>query len=764
MSRNNNVECVVLAGGFGTRLSPLTDSKPKPLVKILDNAVLELAIQKVKRTSVQSIAVSTFYKSDMIEKTCGLIDKNIKCKREKHPLGTAGGVKNCISGNSDAVLVVSGDAVFDFDLQPVIDFHFENENDVTVVTFRKENPTEYGVVITDEQNNIIRFDEKPAWKNVRSDLVNTGIYVLSRNAIDRIPENIQYDFSKNLFPKFVRESGRIKSFCAEGGWCDIGTLDEYYNCNRLAAGGNGFMTAEERVSVSGLNRLGIHAEKDVYVSRTAHIGRNVRIGRGSVVCKGAVISDDCDIEGCIIGQGTFVGKGSSFDCAIIGEKVSVGENCVFPEGCVVGDGCRIPDGTVLRKNTRVTVGTDLHRKGKTDMDFSGNTMVFKDDGVAVFEGEKSLSELLNFAGALSIAFRKSNERFASIAVMCKKGTEHLKSTFCAGLLTTGTVVFDCKEGNETLCSFAAKKLETDAAVFISHNETDITVTVFSEQGSVIDNEIERKITKIYSSFCNDTQSVECNASCSRTVSADVSELYANSLIKYTEKVLSGTSLDGMKISMLRDELSNNLSSGVLKRVLESQSCIVTNAGTRDMINVSISEDGKRVKIRCSNIVLDHEHACAVVLKNAQKYGFENIFAGESSPDVLKNMVKDEQLQDKGMFCITEDAAACAAVLVAIVRLSAEGVEKLFSDIPQFEIFTDEYIADINRGATVERLVKMYNDTKNYSGDGIHLTLSEGSVTVIPNRARGFKIISEAHSMEAAKELSVKIGRAIKNEE
>ena len=237
MQKNNDIACVILAGGFGTRLAPLTDIKPKPLVSILDTPVLESILGAVEDLKPSSITVSAHFHSEQIEKLCKDNHRNVVCKKENIPLGTAGGVKFCYDGKSENVLVVSGDAVFDFSLSDAVDFHIKNNSDVTIVACRNENPTRYGTIETDSENNVVAFCEKPSWKKVRSSLVNTGIYLLSRRVLFEIPDNMAYDFSNNLFPRLLRERADIKVFEAEGFWCDVGCFSEYASCNKYAADG-----------------------------------------------------------------------------------------------------------------------------------------------------------------------------------------------------------------------------------------------------------------------------------------------------------------------------------------------------------------------------------------------------------------------------------------------------------------------------------------------------------------------------------------------
>ena len=762
MSTRRKILSVVLAGGFGTRLSPLTDSKPKPLVKILDKTVLENVVSAVKKTETERIVVSTFYKSDMIEALCKEWDGNISCKKETVPLGTAGGAKNCCDGKYDAVLIVSGDAVFDFSLQRAVDFHFEQKNDVTIVTSRNENPTRFGTVICDDENNVVRFDEKPSWKKVATDLVNTGIYVLSPYAVESIPDRIEYDFSKNLFPKLMKEGRRVKSLCEDAFWCDIGTLDEYYNCNVFASENKISSIKNDGLSKRQLLHSGVHADENVYVSQNAFVGKNVRLGKGSILCENVIAGDDCDISAAIIGKGTNIGKGSTVNSAIIGENVSVGENCIVPEGVVIGDGCRIADGTVIEKNTVLNAGKALFGKEMSIMSFSRNEYVFVDDGVAAFNKENMFANLAYFVKAVSCAFRKSDSRHMSICIMSDEQHESVKNLIFAGMLDEGDVVFDGGKGNKAMLSFGVKKLETDAGIFVSGSEKNIYLFVVSQNGRVIDDSEERKISKIYSSVSYDSKSASDCVPKGKILAVPVCEMYQNSLLKYAEKLLSQTDFSGVEISVSMNETLENPSSGALAAVLKSKECKLSGVSDKSVLNVSISEDGMTVKMRKENLLLDGCHVCAAILQNAGLFADGDTAVSENVPAVLKNIIKTPS-DNKPEFFIDLDGGACAIAFLAVMKLCGKTPNELFGEIPEFEIFADEYIADVNRASTMERLSKLYNNSKRDDGDGIHLSLPDGTVTVIPNRVKGFKIVAEAANMEAAKELCFKVGKAIKNE-
>ena len=196
-----DVQAIILAGGYGTRLSPLTEEIPKPLLKVCGKTVLSRVCEKAFECGITNVTVTAMYKPEMLREHLekefhGLV--NVVC--EKEPLGTAGAVKNAYDKKSGKVLVLSGDGIFDFDLNKLLEFHESKKSHATILAAQSEEPLEYGVILSDKDSRITRFLEKPAWEQVISSVVNTGIYVLDKDIIDSIPENTKYDFSKQLFP------------------------------------------------------------------------------------------------------------------------------------------------------------------------------------------------------------------------------------------------------------------------------------------------------------------------------------------------------------------------------------------------------------------------------------------------------------------------------------------------------------------------------------------------------------------------------------
>lgn len=224
---------VIMAGGVGSRLRPLTDRIPKPMVKIIDKPVLEYTVEHLRSCGITDIAMTLCYRPSVIIRHFGdggRFGVRIRYFLEKTPLGTAGGVAAATRGVGGPFLVVSGDAFTDIDYSQLVRYHIGKGAEVTVAVKKVKDPSPFGVVVSDHTGKIIHFEEKPA--NPASDTVNMGVYCMDKSALELVPENQKYDFARDLFPRLV---GSMYAMPADCYWSDIGTLSSYYLTNNDVA-------------------------------------------------------------------------------------------------------------------------------------------------------------------------------------------------------------------------------------------------------------------------------------------------------------------------------------------------------------------------------------------------------------------------------------------------------------------------------------------------------------------------------------------------
>ena len=230
------MQAIIMAGGAGSRLRPLTNNLPKPMVPIINKPVLELIIRHLVKYNITDIAITLGYMANIIKEAYGSgenLGVKIKYFIEKEPLGTAGGVKNASRFIKGDFIVISGDAVTDIDIDEMYKFHKDKEAVITLACKEVEDITGMGVLKLDDENKVIEFMEKP--KESSEKLINTGIYIMSKKALELIPDGF-YDFGRSLLPS-MKEG--LYAYETHNFWSDIGTLASYYMTNHFVASNPG---------------------------------------------------------------------------------------------------------------------------------------------------------------------------------------------------------------------------------------------------------------------------------------------------------------------------------------------------------------------------------------------------------------------------------------------------------------------------------------------------------------------------------------------
>ena len=229
------MKAILLAGGQGRRLRSITGSLPKPMVPLVGVPVLDRLLDLLRRNSFTDVCMTLCYRPEVIQEHCGDgsdYGVHLKYRIESEPRGTAGGVRACSDFyGEDDFLVISGDAACSFDLLGLYRRHQQADAAVTIALYPNAEPLQYGLVLQDRQGLVQHFIEKPDWEHVVTDLVNTGIYIVSPRAMAYVPEDQPFDFAKDLFPLLLAAHEPILGVPMDGYWCDIGTPRAYYRCS-----------------------------------------------------------------------------------------------------------------------------------------------------------------------------------------------------------------------------------------------------------------------------------------------------------------------------------------------------------------------------------------------------------------------------------------------------------------------------------------------------------------------------------------------------
>lgn len=360
---------VVLAGGEGTRLRPLTYTVPKAMVPVLNRPFLEHVISHLARHSVSDAAFTLGYRAGQVEAhfpARRFRNVNLHFTREEVPLGTAGGVKALSPLLTETFLVLNGDIFTDLDFTGALEFHRHNKALVTIVLTPADDPTPYGMVETEPGGRIRRFLEKPAPEQVTTVWVNAGTYVMEPSVMEQVPQNGHYMFERGLFPALLESGAPLFAYKSASFWTDVGTPRRYLDLHKhlllgrvetplpgqlirpgVWSGHGSEMDASAVLHgpiVMGAGcKIGPGAvlQGPLALGDGVVIGEDARVSR-SVLWSAVRVHDDAEVEGCILGSGVTIGEGTV-----------VGEGCVIADGASVGGGNRLECGMTLGPGKRV---------------------------------------------------------------------------------------------------------------------------------------------------------------------------------------------------------------------------------------------------------------------------------------------------------------------------------------------------------------------------------------------------------------------------
>ncbi len=339
-----DLKAIIMAGGEGSRLRPLTCDCPKPMLRLMGKPMMEYAIHQLRRFGINEIGATLGYLPDTITDYFGdgtTLGVKLHYYIEKTPLGTAGSVGQARSFLDERFIVLSGDGIMDLNLQAALDFHRVRGALATLVLVRSGTPQEYGMVVTERDGRVRSFHEKPGRSDVYSDQINTGIYILEPEVLKYIPDSGAYDFGHDLFPALVKQGLPVYGCTLEGYWCDVGDVAAYLKVHVDAL--------EGRVHLEGLNpstqgailEPGCVVESPVYIAPGAHVAAGAQIGAYSVISEGCFVAPGASIKRSILFTGARVEPQAQLRGCVLGVNAIVGEGAQLYEESVVGSSSRI---------------------------------------------------------------------------------------------------------------------------------------------------------------------------------------------------------------------------------------------------------------------------------------------------------------------------------------------------------------------------------------------------------------------------------------
>lgn len=765
MRKKENVCALVFADGLEREKNETCEKPCVSLLKILDTTVLEHILSSLNNAEISHVFVLSKSQVEQVKSVCEKVLPSAKIGKDTSLFSFE---------DYENTIIISGDVFSLTDFKELFNFHVKEQNDVTVFVPRKENPTLFQAVYTDKSENITKMKRNPSWSEVKSGKVNGKVFVLSQNELDAFLKKEKTGYLDDYFSLLLKTGKKVMAFYGGEYWFDIGIFQEFRKAQAISIMKNVGKNENVAYDISYLQNCGIHAKDPCYVSQSVVIGKNVKISDTSVICKNAHIGDDCDIIGSVIGTGSKIGNGTVIMDSVIGENCAVGENCIIDSGCNIGNGCKIEKFSLVKKDTVLKEKSIYSKENERKMSDIQKKLIFLGDGKVCFKCEDFKKNSFFFAKSVISAYKMNESHTLRVGVMAFESCDTEKNDFIFSLLKENVKVFDMGFGNDAIFRFSPCVVGADFYAFFERSNESCYVTLLNEKGEEISQEDERKISKIHSLLCDKEAFDEdffdkgnnCERSARSIYSVPVFELYKSAMCRLFRTCLCG--LDSKRICVLikSGEYCFGNTSAFYEVLCDMGATVNVNT-KKGIICAEISSDGKELKITQSAKEYDNNHVLAIILNNLEVLGISEICGEKNMPSVLKNVCECKINTKKERLSLIDnifsDGAVRAILLLCILNLSGCELSELYEKIPKFDIYCDEYIANSNRAMTMEHLSRLYTDSTSSEDDGITLKLSLGNVTVIPNRARGFKIISEAMNSEIAKELCIKIEKAIREE-
>ena len=376
------IKAVIMAGGKGTRIRPLTTIRPKPMVPVVNRPLIDYVIETIKNSGYNEIILTLNYFQSHIKTHLKHNDMNIKYLVEKRPMGTAGGVMKALKYIDDTFFVLSGDVLIDLDLNKLLAFHREKKALATIVLTTVDDPTHYGIAVLDDDDQIVKFLEKPSPKEVFSKLANTGTYVLEPEVFDYIEtENGEIDFSKDLFPILMEKKAGVFGYILDGYWNDVGRLETYLNANYDVLGEKIKPEPSGYKMKEGVGRLGniwvgdnVHIHESVRIVGPVFIGdhcfieKDCRIGKNTVLNEHVYVENNCTIKGSVIFPNTLIKANSHLKDCIIDKKCILERCSVIGRGAILGSSVLIGNHSTIKSDTSIYNEVEIFADSIVDSD------------------------------------------------------------------------------------------------------------------------------------------------------------------------------------------------------------------------------------------------------------------------------------------------------------------------------------------------------------------------------------------------------------
>lgn len=807
---------VIMAGGFGTRLRPLTCNIPKPMVPVANTPVMEHVVRLLRAHGIREIYALLYFQPQIIKdyfKDGSEWDTKIKYIETEEDLGTAGAVK-CVQGLVEGTfLVISADIVTDFDLSKAIEFHKKNNAWVTILLTRVKDPLHFGIVLLEKDGKIKKFLEKPTWGEVFSDTVNTGIYIIEHSVLDYIPKRKNFDFSKDLFPLLLQMDAPIYGYVCEEYWRDIGNIEDY-------------ILAHYDV-LAGKVHINIKGERK---GEMIYIGKNTKISPSAILKGGVIIGEGCSIgpdvllENCVIGDHTtieerakivnsilwsenFIGKGAQLKENIIGRGCYIKEEAFLQEKAVVGDECVIGERCELRANIKI-----WPYKTVEDGATLSTSLIWGQKWAKSLFGTYGVSGLANveitpeFACRLGAAYGASFPKGSNILTSRDghKVSRAINRALISGILSTGVNVYNLSNVPIPVTRYQITKFNFSGGLHVRRAPYDakmLEINFFDNAGMDIPPQKERAIEQLF--FREDFRRVKIEETGEITFPYRAIECYREGFLALVDKeiikerkfkvvidyahgsaanimnsILDEVGCEVVAINSLFDAKKLSKEKETMVEALRRLSHIVQSLGadigflfdTEAEKIFLIDEDGEiipsdKTLLAFCILVAQHEPDAKVAVpvnatRLVEKFLNERVRRTKTSARAMMEQRDVTLVANRGggfifpHFQPTFDGMFAAVKLLELLAKDERGLSSILKEIPPFYLAHERIPCTFDKkGRIMREFIESFSDKRMELIDGIKIYEGEDWVLLLPDQDEPiFHIFAESSTPSRTEEL------------
>ncbi len=617
------MKAVVMAGGEGTRLRPMTTGLPKPLLPVVNSPIMEHVLRLLRRHAITETVVTVQFLAALVRNYFGdgaELGMSLSYATEERPLGTAGSVRNARSALRDEpFLVISGDALTDADLSGLAEFHRRSGAAVTVALKRVSDPLDFGMVITDENMAIQRFLEKPSWGQVFSDTVNTGIYVVDPEVLDRVPPGQVVDWAADVFPQLLAAGAPLYGWLLDGYWEDVGTPESYLRVHADA------LNRQVDIEIDGFEVApnvwlgeGAEVDPDAVLKGPVYVGRDCRIEAGVELREFTTLGDNVTVKSgaflhrAVLHDNCFVGPQANLRGCVLGTNTAVMRAARVEEGAVVGDGCVIEEHAYLSSGVKVypakTIEAGAHITDSVIWESRGSRGVFGLRGVSGMVNVEITSEhVVRLASAYASTLPKGS--VLTTARDASRAARALKRAVISALTTSAIDVRDYEVAPVPVARFLTAHSDASGGLLLRTtpgNPESIDITIFDESGADISAATQRKIERALS-----------RQEFRRARARDIGELSfpPRSFETYTAELLDRLDLTGVKSAGFKVvvDASGGAASFVLPSLLGriGVDALTVNLGAEETVTTDTADERTASLRRLGELVCSSRAAFGV---------------------------------------------------------------------------------------------------------------------------------------------------------